>query len=233
MNRKGFTLLEIVIVVAIIALLGVAAIMLLNPMAQIQKTQDSKKVTDLDIIRKALEDFYNDKNCYPTLAQICYLGGDNGSLEDEDGNPYRSCYICGKESQSPTLEPYLNPIPCDPNHPNKKYIYYLPLPSDLDCPNSYKLYSDFNLPNNPTSIDVGCATGGCGVPPFKMGYDYGVTSENVSLDISLHFYCLTDSNSCDNCNAYANCMVRTTCIKTKIYGSFDICCLENPDAVGC
>ena len=224
MNKKGFTLLEILIVITILVLLIVGLIIVINPVFQIKKAHDTQKISDLDVLRKALEDYYNDKNCYPTLSQLCYLGGANG----DDLSSQTSCYICGNESQSPTLKPYMSRLPCDPDHPRKKYIYHTE--GNPSCPNIYKLYTDFNIADNPLSIDVGCATGGCGIPGI-FGYDYGVSSENVSLDISPYFYCLNIGNGCDNCISYLACSRNSRC--KKIYGTLEVCCLENRYAKSC
>ena len=40
-------------------------IVLLNPLKQIEKAKDARKVHDLAQIRTALDTYYNDKNCYP------------------------------------------------------------------------------------------------------------------------------------------------------------------------
>ncbi len=223
MSKKAFTLLELVIVVTIIALVGVALILLLNPKSQFDKMHDSQKVNDLDVLRKAFEDYYNDRGCYPRPADVCFSGSYNG-------NPVQNlCYICGKEPGSPTLSPYLNKMPCDPNYPKKKYLYYVE--GELNCPQSFKVYTDFNATDNAFSGDVGCGNGGCGQPP-TFGYDYGVTSPDTNLSVSMYFYCYTEASTCDNCLTYSNCTQNPTCI--KIYGTFDQCCSNSsPKPIGC
>jgi prepilin-type N-terminal cleavage/methylation domain-containing protein len=224
MKRKGFTLVELLIVVSLIIILVTAVLVLLNPMQQINKAKDSQKISDLDLLKKTFEDFYNDHNCYPKTVEACYPSNQSGY------NPLinTKCYICGSQLNSPTLSPYLRSLPCDPNQPKKKYLYYIQ--GNANCPSSFKIYSDFNLSDSPISVDVGCGFGGCGIPT-GYGYDYGVSSGNVSLDFSHNFFCLTKTNTCDNCLSLSNCSETPTCL--KIYGTFDICCQENPEAVGC
>lgn len=223
MNKKGFTLLELLIVVTIVTVLSIGLILLLNPKKQFDKAQDAQKSTDLDNLRKAFEDYYGDKGCYPKPSDVCFSGSYNG-------NPVQNlCYICGTEPGSPTLSPYLKKMPCDPTYPTKKYLYYVE--GNLNCPQSFKIYTDFNTPDNQLADDVGCGNGGCGEAP-NFGYDYGVTSPDTNLSVSNYFYCYTDARTCDNCLTYYNCTSNPTCI--TIYGTFDQCCDgKSPKPAGC
>ncbi|PIP14675.1 hypothetical protein COX47_03920 [Candidatus Roizmanbacteria bacterium CG23_combo_of_CG06-09_8_20_14_all_35_49] len=71
-GQVGFTLMELLIVIAIIAILATIAIVLLNPMQQISKAQDGRRKNDLATFQKVLEDYYNDKGCYPRPNEVCY-----------------------------------------------------------------------------------------------------------------------------------------------------------------
>ena len=225
MKRRGYTLVEILIVVAIVVLLGLMVLIILNVASQMNKARDSKKITDLDALKKALEEYYNDRGCYPTLPELCYLGGDNGDAQDLSETNH--CYICGTETQTPNFEPYLKELPCDPDHPKKKYIYYIE--GDPSCPQAYKIYTDFNGLNN---VGNECSVpGACGLPGV-WGYDYGVSSDNTVLNVSPYFYCQTKTNTCDNCLYYQNCLNNSNCL--QIYGTFNTCCeLSSPKPAGC
>ena len=179
MLKRAFTLLELLIVVSIVTLLGVALLLLLNPKSQFDKARDSRRVSDLDMLRKAFEEFYNDKGCYPRPAEICFSGSYNGNPV---GNP---CFICGNEPGSPSFSPYLKKVPCDPTYPTNRYLYHVE-GSDLNCPKSYKLYTKFNYDSNPASGEVGCGKGGCGPAP-RFGYEYGGSSPKTQLDINKNF----------------------------------------------
>lgn len=93
---NGFTLAEILIVVAIVLIL-LMIIALSNWRVQIDRGHDARRKSDLDKIRIALEDYYNDKNCYPPA----------GSFDTCD---------------STVLAPYIPKIPCDPQT-KKPYLY--------------------------------------------------------------------------------------------------------------
>lgn len=223
MRHKGFTLLEILIVVTIIVVVSMGLVLLLNPKAQFDKAADNQKANDLDVLRKAFEDYYNDKGCYPKPSDVCFTGSYNG-------NPVQNlCYICGNEPGSPSFSPYVKKLPCDPNYPKKRYLYYME--GAAGCPQAFKIYTDFNSQNSPLSDDTGCGNGGCGQPP-KYGYDYGVTSPDTNLTVSNYFYCYTQAKTCDNCLTYYNCTTNPTCI--TIYGTFNVCCTDQkPKPRGC
>ncbi|MBI1838886.1 MAG: prepilin-type N-terminal cleavage/methylation domain-containing protein, partial [Candidatus Colwellbacteria bacterium] len=51
---KGFTLLELLIVIAIIAILSVVLIVALNPAETLRKTRDSQRISDLASLKTAL-----------------------------------------------------------------------------------------------------------------------------------------------------------------------------------
>ncbi|MCL5004683.1 MAG: type II secretion system GspH family protein [Patescibacteria group bacterium] len=53
-NKKGFTLLELLIVIAILAVLGAIVIFLLNPTETLKKARDSQRISDLSTIKTAL-----------------------------------------------------------------------------------------------------------------------------------------------------------------------------------
>jgi type IV pilus assembly protein PilA len=54
-NQKGFTLVELLVVIAIIAILGVVAIAAINPVAKINSAKDNQALANVQQISKALE----------------------------------------------------------------------------------------------------------------------------------------------------------------------------------
>ena len=67
--RKGFTLIEVVIVVAIIAVLILISIYAFQK--QMARGRDARRKADLNRLEKVFEDYYNDHDCYPeTINQI-------------------------------------------------------------------------------------------------------------------------------------------------------------------
>lgn len=53
-SKKGFTLLELLIVIAIIAILATVVVLVLNPAETLRKTRDAQRISDLATIKTAL-----------------------------------------------------------------------------------------------------------------------------------------------------------------------------------
>lgn len=71
MKRKkegGFTLLELLIVIAIIAILSVALVLVLNPAETLKKARDSQRISDLSTLKTAI-------GLYMTSVSPAYIGG--------------------------------------------------------------------------------------------------------------------------------------------------------------
>lgn len=67
-NKKGFTLLELLIVVVIIAILSIAVLFVLNPAETLRKTRDAQRFADLSAVRNAIA-------IYVTSVSTPYLSG--------------------------------------------------------------------------------------------------------------------------------------------------------------
>ncbi len=63
--RQGFTLVELLIVIALIAILSVAVLATINPIEQSNKARDAKFKNDAAEVLGALERFYASQNEYP------------------------------------------------------------------------------------------------------------------------------------------------------------------------
>lgn len=64
----GFTLLELLIVIAIIAILSVALVLVLNPAETLKKSRDAQRISDLSTLKTAI-------GLYMTSVSPVYLGG--------------------------------------------------------------------------------------------------------------------------------------------------------------
>ena len=159
-HRLGFTLIEVMIVVAIIGLLSVLALMAWRN--QIAKSQDALRKKDLQRISIAFEDYYSDNECYPQGDIITTCGGD-------------------------ALAPYLGVIPCDPVY-STPYCY-LADATYPTCGREYRLLTTLGNPTDPTIEDLGCSGSEfCGwetecnaVVGSGEGFNYGVSSLNIPL----------------------------------------------------
>ncbi len=71
-NPRGFTLLELLIVISIIAVLSVALVLVLNPAETLKKARDSQRIADLNTLKTAL-------GIYVTSTTTPYLGGNTSN----------------------------------------------------------------------------------------------------------------------------------------------------------
>lgn len=70
-SKRGFTLLELLIVIAILAVLGAIVVFLLNPAETLRKARDSQRISDLSTIKTALGIYIASK----TLPQFDGISG--------------------------------------------------------------------------------------------------------------------------------------------------------------
>lgn len=177
-RQTGFTLVELLVVIGIIGILSVAVLITLNPFAQIQKGNDTKRKEDLSQIQKALETYYHDNGSYPKSSsnyKIIFTGNVNGNPADWGTNGF---------------SPYMSQLPLDPSK-DRTYVYF----SSGSSPQSYWLYASLQR-------DKSCTNGVCvaldpqlcnkgdactslvnnGVPSSACGgtCNFGISSSNTS-----------------------------------------------------
>ncbi len=208
-NKPGFSLIEVLIVIAILAILLIIGSIIYT--RYLDQARDTERKSDLERLQKIIEGFYNDNGCYPQPTEICY------DATSDDDNP---CYICGSEANPmPNYQ-----LPCNPNHPTMKYLYEV---EDNSCPSWYRVYTEFANKDN----DI-CPHSLCG--PGGGGYDYGVSSPNIALEVSDDLWGYEPGWQCVNCGEMAECEEDLQRGKiSNIYGSETTCCDEEPQADNC
>jgi len=72
----GFTLLELLIVITIIAILSVALVFVLNPSETLMKSRDTQRLSDLSTLKTALGVFL-------TATSTTQLDGTSGTINDK------------------------------------------------------------------------------------------------------------------------------------------------------
>jgi len=176
-KNHGLTLIELLIVVAIIAIL---AVIVLAALFQIKKAQDSKRKGHLAQLKVVLEDYYSDKNCYPT-----------------DLN-------CDPGIQ---LRPYINQVPC--NTDGQPYYYELDQ-TDPTCPQWFRIYTHLENPEDAEipklGCEVGCGPSGSynfgvssdNISLEKTGSDPNVGAPPSSCSTGPYWACLNSGDP--NCN---------------------------------
>jgi len=150
MSFRGFTLGELLVVVTIIAIL--AMIVMMNYQRQIARANDTKRKADLERLKNAFEDYYNDNFCYP----------DQESMNTQSN--------CG----SAFLSPYIEKMPCDPI--TKDPYLYMPLNDAAgDMCGGYRLLTTLEDWSDTAITTAGCSNNpdyGCGFSSPR--YNYGI-----------------------------------------------------------
>jgi prepilin-type N-terminal cleavage/methylation domain-containing protein len=113
--NKGFTLLEILLVIAAIGILAAIVLVAINPNRQIAQVRDANRRSDINTIYKALEQYLIDNGSYPSsvnsnFKEICNTG--NKTTTDT----LDPTILCDNKADLRVLVPtYLAAIPTDPS----------------------------------------------------------------------------------------------------------------------
>lgn len=156
---KGFTLIEIIIVVSIIALLS-TVVLYANIKSSLEKARDSKRKQDLNKLVRTFEDYYNDRLVYPQPNP------GYGTISGADW---------GME-----FTQYNITLPKDPLSPGQTYYY----DSDTYNQTYFVLYAKLENKDDTDITLTGCQDG-CGP---NLAYNYAIHSSNVQMIAGVPFY---------------------------------------------
>ena len=162
-------MIEVLIVVAILALLIVIFLNYFNPLKKRDRAIDARRKADLQRLSTALEDYYNDHNCYPSEV------------------------LCTPAEKADDLKPYLGTIPCDPAT-HQSYDYQ---PEDSDCPQYYRIYTHLYWQEDPDIARVGCEFG-CGRPHYDYEYGVSSPNVNLEGADNCKEWCACQGEDCNN-----------------------------------
>ena len=124
-NTKAFTLIELLIVIAIIAILGSATVLVLNPVEIIKQGRDGTRITDVENIQKSLNlTLFNNPSLVDSLLSTnIYLSLPSGSCPLSPPTGYT--YVCNATSANinktdgtgwiPLTLQNMASLPTDPN----------------------------------------------------------------------------------------------------------------------
>jgi prepilin-type N-terminal cleavage/methylation domain-containing protein len=138
-QNKGFTLLEILLVIAAIGILAAIVLVAINPNRQIAQARNTVRQADINTIQKAVEQYLIEKGSYPssistTPGYICNTG-----TEQVGGNT--SC--SGRVDLRELVPDYIAGIPKDPQATGTSTGYIVAINPD----------------NNKISVSAGLAEG--------------------------------------------------------------------------
>lgn len=133
-NRKkknGFTMIEMLVVLTILGSATTFGVM--SVQSSLTKSRDAQRKSDLETIKVALENYYNDNRCYP-----------------QDAAFLQSC--------DQPFATYIPSVPCDPI--TREPYHYVPLSNACL---GYRLHAGLENSDDPSIAALGCDTEtGCG-----------------------------------------------------------------------
>jgi len=142
--KKGFTLLELLIVIGILAILSTTMIIVINPAELLKKARDSQRISDLSTLKTAIA-YYLTNAPTPSIGSDTYsysvvtgtvCGGrttTSTALQLVDGTGWIPIAFSGLTGGSPIgslpIDP--NPTPLNPATGRARYYVYVTNVSDL------------------------------------------------------------------------------------------------------
>lgn len=123
MRQKGFTLVELIIVIAIIALLAAATFVALNPAKRIGDAYNAQRWADVTAIADAWNTYVADNNgTNPTSSAACLTTPSTCVVANYGGTVADATGVCGASSTATSviwLDPlvdngYIAAVPSDP-----------------------------------------------------------------------------------------------------------------------
>ena len=144
-NKKGFTLIELLIVIAILAVLMSVIIITINPAEMLRKSRDSRRVSDLDALRTALNLYLSENlNGFPSVADdYAYISVPQATAGTTTalycGGTGKSCYATTTASyknidgtgwipinfKGLTFAAPISALPTDPTNSTSSLLYYI------------------------------------------------------------------------------------------------------------
>lgn len=153
-QSSGFTLIELLVAMVMVSVFLLMAFLILDPIGQLDKAKDTQRKRDLEQVKRALDVYYNDNNCYPTKLQ---------------GIPF------GLEwSDSGSGVVYMKKVPQDPDCYKTGYCFVYQTDAS-NCPQWNVLYTRLSRPTN--ALTSCLMFQACGYLQTK--YNYCVMSGNV------------------------------------------------------
>lgn len=111
-RTKGFSLIELLIVIAVVGIISVVAVLSLN--SAYKQARDAKRMSDVRQIQSVLNLFLNDNSVYPIMPEGVILGTTSTQVFSSQAG-----FSSASDAQGIT---YMTRVPADPKQ-NMHYVY--------------------------------------------------------------------------------------------------------------
>lgn len=135
--KRGFTLIEILLVVAILAILLVVVFAALNPATRLQDTRNARRWNDVNNILTAIHTCVVDDGTSGALANCGVTDGSPGTLREIVNGASSGCgVVCGvadgecEDMAALVSGGYLASLPVDPTAPATDHTSYSVISND-------------------------------------------------------------------------------------------------------
>lgn len=121
-SQSAFTILEVLISIAVIGVLAAVVILAVNPQDQLRNAQDIKRLADMNAILKAVNQFQIDRSRLPQIEgeEVVLAESDPASKEicrhDSTGLLYPVCDFAGYRYLGELVPIFIAKLPVDPDH---------------------------------------------------------------------------------------------------------------------
>lgn len=167
MKKNGFTFIELVVAIAILAVLVGFVLYTINPFSQFQKSRDARRKADLGQIQKALEQYYEDHQAYPPST-----GKPTYEIEDTSQSPAIPVPWGGTTA---VWQKYIEVMPKDPDG-SKSYVYVVDPGYQM-----YWLYASLDRgTNDPDACSGGVCNNTHGAICGGSQCNFGLSSPNTN-----------------------------------------------------
>jgi prepilin-type N-terminal cleavage/methylation domain-containing protein len=181
-KAKGFTLIEVILMLAIISVLAGIVVVAINPGKQLAQGRNAERTSELHSLHNAMVQFYTDHRYWPAsttlssgLTDICATGYEQvgGETDCED-------YLDLRE----LVPDYLQSIPSDPNATNTNSHYRVAVNGDNNLSMTSELSTEYSL----SAVTIATTSEALGyvAPPSGLapsGYTVYL-APGVTLDVS-------------------------------------------------